>query len=106
MRLISKAVLGALAIASVASATTPAFADHVVVQLGTPGVVVEPRNPCMRAPEFRPAFCFRHDWGWHNGWRNFAFNDRDRWMRDQMWRDRERERERQAFLEHRYYDMR
>ena len=54
-------------------------------------------------------FCFRHDQGWHYGWRNgwgaMAFNDRDREMRDRMWRERERERERQAFLEHRYYDM-
>ena|SRR5438067_1366973 len=105
MRLIAKAVLGALAFASVA-ATTPALADHVVVQLGTPGVVIEPRDPCLRAPAFRPAFCFRrHDMGWHNGWDAYAFNDRDRMMREHMWRERERERERQAFLEHRYYDM-
>jgi hypothetical protein len=107
MRLIAKAALGALALASVAT-TTPALADHVVVQLGTPGVVVQPRDPCLRAPAFRPMYCFRHDRGWHNGWGQggLAFNDRDRFMRDRMWRDRERERERQAFLEHRYYDMR
>ena len=107
MRFIAKATLGALALASLVTATvTPASADHVIVQMGTPGVaVVQPRDPCLRPPAFRPLFCFRHDRGWHNGWGAMAFNDRDREMRDRMWRERERERERQAFLEHRYYDM-
>ena len=106
MRLIAKAALGALALASLATATTPANAERIIIQ--TPGMV-ETRDPCLRPPAFRPLFCFRHDqglhYGWHNGWGAMAFNDRDREMRDRMWRERERERERQALLEHRYYDM-
>jgi hypothetical protein len=101
MRLIAKAALGALAFASLATAS--ASAQAYSVQVNPPAVVVEPRNPCLRAPEFRPAFCFRHE---HEWWRDrFAYNDRDREMRDHMWRERERERERQAYLDRRYWDM-
>jgi hypothetical protein len=97
MRLIAKATLGALALASFVTAS--ASAQAYTVQVNPPAVVVEPRDPCLRAPEFRPAFCFRH----HEMWRDrFAFNDRDREMREHMWRERERERERQAYLDRRW----
>lgn len=90
MRFIAKAAMGALALASLGlTAVTPANAARIVVT--TPNVVVT--SPCMRAPEYRPAFCFRHDRD------RLAFLGRDSMMRDHMWRDRER---RQAFLEHRY----
>ena len=106
MRLIAKAALGALALASVVTAS--AGAQSYSVQIGPGGVAVEPRNPCLRAPAFRPAWCFRHDRD------RFAFNDRDR-----MWRERMHERrawldrhwydmtpgERQAYLDRRYWDM-
>lgn len=94
MRLIAKAALGALAIASLGfGVSAPANAARIIVT--TPGVVtttpnVVVTNPCLRAPEFRPGYCFRGD--------RFAFLDRDRLdrMREHMWRDHER---RQAFLD-------
>jgi len=105
MRLIAKAALGALALASLVTAS--ASAQSYSVQIGPGGVAVEPRSPCLRAPEFRPAWCFRHDLR-----DRFAFNDH-------MSRDRLRERrayldrhwydmtpaERQAYLDRRYWDM-
>jgi hypothetical protein len=98
MKLIAKAALGALALASLATAAaTPASAQRV--EIGPRGVIVEPRNPCLRAPEFRPAYCFRTERPY---WNRYAFNmDRDR-----MWRERERmrrEEERRAELEQRGY---
>jgi hypothetical protein len=103
MRLIAKAVLGALALASVVTAS--ASAQSYSVQVGPNGVAVEPRDPCLRAPEFRPAFCFRHEWrpGYYD---RFAYN-RDRDMRERMLRERmrEQERERQAYLDRHYWDM-
>jgi hypothetical protein len=96
MRLIAKATLGALALASFVTAS--ASAQAYTVQVNPPAVVVEPRDPCLRAPEFRPAFCFRH----HEMWRDrLALNDRHE-MREHMWRERERERERQAYLDRRW----
>jgi hypothetical protein len=61
MRLIAKAALGALAMASLGfGVSAPANAARVVIR--TPvlihRVVV---NPCLRAPAFRPAYCFRRD---------------------------------------------
>jgi hypothetical protein len=103
MRLIAKAALGALALASMATAiATPASAQRMTVEVGPPnGVVIERQNPCLRPPELRPGFCFRHE---RRYWDRYAFNGD---WRDRMWRDRERERERerQAFLDRRYYDM-
>ena len=95
MKLIAKAALGALALASLAAAAvTPASAANIVI--GPRGVTVQPNDPCLRAPEFRPAFCFRHE----RRFDRFAFNtDRD-------WRTRERmrrEAERRAYLD-RHYD--
>jgi hypothetical protein len=107
MRLIAKAALGALALASLATASASA---QYSVEVGPGGVAVEPSNPCLRAPAFRPAYCFRHQWR-----DRFAFNHE---TRDHMWRERMRERqayldrhpwmtpeERQAYLDRRYWDM-
>jgi len=59
MRLIAKAALGALALASLGfGAGAPANAQSVVV---TRPVITSPRivsNACLRPPAFRPAFCF------------------------------------------------
>lgn len=102
MRLIAKAALGALAIASVGfGVSAPANAQRVIVT--TPGVVrttpdVVVTNPCLRAPEFRPAYCFRHD--------RFAYlmPDRDREMRERLWREHQRrEFFRHQAMEHGYY---
>src|SRR5579872_4290056 len=97
MKLFAKAALGALALATIGF-TADANAATVVVG-PTTGVIVDQHNPCLRPPELRPGFCFRHDM-----WRDrLAMNiDRDQWMREHMWRERERERERQAFLDRRF----
>ena len=71
MRLIAKATLSALALASVVTAS--ASAQAYSVQVNPPAVVVEPRDACLRAPAFRPAYCLSRDWR-HD---RFAFNDRD-----------------------------
>jgi len=101
MRLIAKAALGALAIASIGfGVSAPANAARIIVTspgvvTTTPGVVVT--NPCLRAPELRPGYCFRHD--------RFALlmPDRDRQMREHMWREHERrDFERRDMLDHRY----
>ena len=101
MKLIAKAALAGLALASVATAmVTPASAQRATVEVTPNGVVIERRNACLRPPEFRPAFCFRHD-----EWRRYAYNDRDAWMRERMWREHmRREAERRAELDQRYYN--
>lgn len=101
MRLIAKAALGALAIASIGfGVSAPANAARIIVTTPgvvttTPGVVVT--SPCSRAPEFRPGYCFRRD--------RFAYlmPDRDRSMREHLWREHERRVfERRDMLEHGY----
>lgn len=101
MKTIAKAALGALALASLAAGASTSANAQIAVQVG-PMVT---RDPCLRAPEFRPAFCFRHHpegmaWGY---WRNRSFESRP-YAYDWDRMHREQERERQAFLEHRYYD--
>ncbi len=102
--LIAKATLGALALASLAvAAVTPASAQRMTVQIGPSAVVPVVPRACLRAPEFRPAFCFRHDWRDRD---RFAFNrDRDWRDRDHMWRERMRREDRQAYLDRRYWEM-
>lgn len=101
MRLIAKAALGVLALASTATAmVTPASATTVVVGPSAAVVPVVPRDACLRTPEFRPAYCFRHDWRWNR----FAFNS-DRDWRDRMLRERMRREERQAYLDRRTWEM-
>ena len=61
MRLIAKAALGALAIASLGfGVSAPANAQAIIVHRP---VVVSPgfvrTNPCLRPVSLRPAFCFR-----------------------------------------------
>ena len=98
MRLIAKAALGAMALASFITAS--ASAQSLSVRVGPPAVVVEPRNPCLRAPAFRPAYCLRHERRYYD---RYAYN---REMRDRMWREHMRhEADRQAFLDRRYWDM-
>ena len=82
-----------------AVAATPASAQRMTVEVGPrTGVVVEEHNPCLRAPAFRPAYCFRHE-----EWRRYAFNT-DRDWRARMWREHmRREAERRANLEGRTY---
>lgn len=92
MKLIAKATLGALALATLGFGAANAA---VAVQIGPNGVAVEQTNPCLRAPELRPGFCFGRDARDHD-WRDrMAFNqDRDDWrMREHLWRERERERQ-------------
>jgi|SRR5215469_6546287 len=105
MRLIAKAALGALAIASIGfGVSAPANAQHVIVTTPggvvttAPGVVV---NPCLRAPEFRPAYCFR-DRDRDRDRFAYLMPDRDRMMREHMWRERQRreEFERHEAIEH------
>ncbi len=104
MRLIAKATLGALAIASIGfGVSAPANAQRVIVT--TPGVVtttpnVVVTNPCLRAPEFRPGYCFRRDF---RGDR-FAYlmPDRDRWMREHLWREHLRREMFRHEMEHDY----
>jgi len=61
MKTIAKAVLGALALASLAAAVSPADAQRVI----RPGIAMM-REPsvCLRPRAFRPAFCFRRDMRW------------------------------------------
>lgn len=103
MKTIAKAAMGALALASLAAGATTSANAQIEVQVGPPAVVAH--DPCLRAPEFRPAFCFRHHpegmaWGY---WRHRAYEYRP-YAYDWDRIHREHERERQAFLEHRYYD--
>ena len=100
MRLIAKAALGALAIASIGfGVSAPANAARIIVT--TPGVVTTTPNvvvgdPCLRAPEFRPGYCFR------SGRLALVTPGYDR-MREHMWRDHDRRVfERRDMLEHRY----
>lgn len=82
MRLIAKAALGALAIASIGfGISAPADAARVIVT--TPGVVTTTTsrvvvNPCLRAPAFRPAYCF------HRG--RLALLTRPSWRSRMLWR--------------------
>jgi len=83
MKTIAKAALGAFALASLAAATTPADAQRVrpVPPIGW----VEP-SPCLRAPAFRPAFCFRHDLRWRAAyWHGLTPRQRTAFMRRRFW---------------------
>ncbi len=88
----AKAMLGALALATAALLAAPAGAATVTVTTTTRTVHAVPRA-CMRAPEFRPAFCFRRGF--------YARELRREAMLRQM-RHARHEAMRQAYLEHRY----
>lgn len=100
MRLIAKAALGALAIASLGfGVSAPANAARIIVT--TPGVVtttpnVVVTNPCLRAREFRPGYCFR------SGRLALVTPGFDRGMRDHMWRERDRHEMRREAIERGY----
>ncbi len=92
MKMMAKAALGALALAMAAMAAVPAGAATVTVTTTTRTVHAMP-GACLRAPDFRPAFCF------HRGF--FARELRREAMLRQMRHDRH-EAMRQAYLEHRF----
>jgi len=97
MRLIAKAALGALALASLGfGVRAPADAQVIVTHPGviTSPVIVHPRfvgNPCLRPLAFRPSFCFRRG--------RLAFVGTPSWRSRMLWRQHLR---RQAMLSRRF----
>lgn len=66
MNSIAKAALGAVALASLVAAVTPADAVRTI------GFQREPA-PCLLAPKYRPAFCSRYDVRWRAAyWRRLS----------------------------------
>lgn len=83
MKTIAKAALGALALASLAAAATPADAARPVPSIGS--IVREPA-PCLRAPAFRPAFCFRRDMRWRAAyWHGLSPRQRMAFLQRRFW---------------------
>lgn len=86
MNIIAKLTLGGFALVSFAAAVVPAVAAHATVAIGSP-LMREP-PPCLRAPAYRPAFCFRRDMRWRAGfWHHLT------------------PAQRMAFVQHRYWGL-
>ena len=84
MKTLAKAVLGALALATVAAAAAPADAQ-IVIRRPVVTIMREP-SVCLRPRAFRPAFCFQRNMRWRSAyWRGLRPSQRMVFLQRRRW---------------------